>query len=208
MKIKKYCRYIHLWLSLPAGILISIICFTGAILVFKEELLTIMGYDSIRESPLMIVMKLHRWLMDDTRTTGKMIVGISTLFFIFILISGLTVYWPRKWKKSRLIIEHQKGRRRLMFDLHSVLGLYAVTYLISMCTHRIDVVISMVQRHRNFIFDAEVKRGAPIWKIVRALHFGTYAGMFSKIVTFIAALIGTSLPVTGYWMYLKRKKLL
>ena len=47
-------------------ILISIICFTGAILVFKEELLTIMGYDSIRESPLMIVMKLHRWLMDDT----------------------------------------------------------------------------------------------------------------------------------------------
>ena len=60
----------------------------------------------------------------------------------------------------------------------------------------------------SFIFDAEVKRGAPIWKIVRALHFGTYAGMFSKIVTFIAALIGTSLPVTGYWMYLKRKKLL
>ena len=36
----------------------------------------------------------------------------------------------------------------------------------------------------SFIFDAEVKRGAPIWKIVRALHFGTYAGMFSKIVTF------------------------
>ena len=130
MKIKKYCRYIHLWLSLPAGVLISIICFTGAILVFKEELLTIMGYDSIRESPLMIVMKLHRWLMDDTRTTGKMIVGISTLFFIFILISGLTVYWPRKWKKSRLIIEHQKGRRRLMFDLHSVLGLYATLILL------------------------------------------------------------------------------
>lgn len=167
-----------------------------------------MGYDSIRESPLMIVMKLHRWLMDDTRTTGKMIVGISTLFFIFILISGLTVYWPHKWKKSRLIIEHQKGRRRLMFDLHSVLGLYAALILLVCALTGLMWSFQWYRDIVSFIFDAEVKRGAPIWKIVRALHFGTYAGMFSKIVTFIAALIGTSLPVTGYWMYLKRKKLL
>ena len=87
--MKKTSKYIHLWLSLPAGIMISIICFTGAILVFKEELLTYMGYENIRDSPLMGVMKLHRWLMDDTRTVGKVIVGISTLFFIFILISGM-----------------------------------------------------------------------------------------------------------------------
>ncbi len=171
MKIKKYCRYIHLWLSLPAGIPFSIICFTGAILMFKEELLTIMGYDSIRESPLMIVMKLHRWLMDDTRTTGKMIVGISTLFFIFILISGLTVYWPRKWKERPVDYRTSKRQKKVNVRFTLCTRIICSTYLISMCTHRIDVVISMVQRHRKFIFDAEVKRGAPIWKIVRALHF-------------------------------------
>ena len=136
-----------------------------------------MGYDSIRESPLMIVMKLHRWLMDDTRTTGKMIVGISTLFFIFILISGLTVYWPRKWKKSRLIIEHQKGRRRLMFDLHSVLGLYAALILLVCALTGLMWSFQWYRDIVSFIFDAEVKRGAPIWKIVRALHFGTYAAV-------------------------------
>ena len=114
----------------------------------------------------------------------------------------------RKWKKSRLIIEHQKGRRRLMFDLHSVLGLYAALILLVCALTGLMWSFQWYRDIVSFIFDAEVKRGAPIWKIVRALHFGTYAGMFSKIVTFIAALIGTSLPVTGYWMYLKRKKLL
>ena len=107
--MRKLSKHLHLWLSLPAGVIISIICFTGAILVFKEELLAAMGYESIRNSPLMVVMKLHRWLMDDTRTVGKVVVGISTLFFIAILISGLAAYWPRKWKRRHLIIK--KGRK-------------------------------------------------------------------------------------------------
>ena len=95
-----------------------------------------------------------------------------------------------------------------MFDLHSVLGLYASLILLVCALTGLMWSFQWYRDIVSFIFDAEVKRGAPIWKIVRALHFGTYAGMFSKIVTFIAALIGTSLPVTGYWMYLKRKKLL
>lgn len=95
-----------------------------------------------------------------------------------------------------------------MFDLHSVLGLYAALILLVCALTGLMWSFQWYRDIVSFIFDAEVKRGAPIWRIVHALHFGTYAGMFSKIVTFIAALIGTSLPVTGYWMYLKRKKLL
>lgn len=92
-----------------------------------------------------------------------------------------------------------------MFDLHSVLGLYAALILLVCALTGLMWSFQWYRDIVSFIFDAEVKRGAPIWRIVHALHFGTYAGMFSKIVTFIAALIGTSLPVTGYWMYLKRK---
>lgn len=208
MNIKRYARQIHLWLGLPAGALISVICFTGAILVFKDEWLAWMGYESIRESPLMGVMKLHRWLMDDTRTWGKMLVGISTLFFIVSLISGLVVYWPRKWRKSRLTIHRQKGVRRLMFDLHGVLGLYAALILLVCSLTGLMWSFHWYRDAVAFIFDAEVERGAPLWKVVKALHFGSYAGMFSKILTFIAALIGGSLPITGYWMYLRKCRLI
>lgn len=203
---KKYFRNIHVWLSLPAGLLISIICLTGAILVFKDELLAWMGYESIKGSPLMWVMKLHRWLMDDTRTWGKVTVGVSTLFFIFILISGLAVYWPRKWKKSRLTLHTRKGKNRLLFDLHAVLGLYAALILLICALTGLMWSFQWYRDAIGFLFDTEIKRGAPIWIVIRALHFGNFAGLFSKILYFLAALVGASLPVTGYWMYWKKRR--
>lgn len=39
-----------------------------------------------------------------------------------------------------------------------------------------------------------------------ALHVGSWGGWFSKILTFLAALIGASLPVTGYVLWFRRKK--
>lgn len=36
--MKKTFRKIHLWLSVPFGLIISIICLTGAALVFEREI--------------------------------------------------------------------------------------------------------------------------------------------------------------------------
>ena len=46
---------------------------------------------------------------------------------------------------------------------------------------------------------------------VRTLHVGTWGGLFSKFLYFFAALLGASLPLTGYYLwirrlYIKRKK--
>ena len=206
MKCKKYFRDIHLWLSLPAGIIISVICLTGAILVFKEEFLAWGGYENIRESPLMFVMKLHRWLLDDTRTWGKMIVGISTLFFIFILITGLTVYWPKKWKRAHLTVCNDRGAYRWYRDVHCVLGLYAALILLVCALTGLLWSFQWCRDVVSWVTGEEIKRGAPIWKTIRALHFGTYAGWFSKLLTFVAAMIGAILPLTGYWLYWKKLK--
>ena len=35
--MKKIFRQIHLWLSVPFGLIISLICFSGAMLVFENE---------------------------------------------------------------------------------------------------------------------------------------------------------------------------
>lgn len=203
--MKKYCKQIHLWLSLPAGVLISIICLTGAVLVFKDELLAWMGYESIKGSPLMWVMKLHRWLMDDTRTWGKVLVGVSTLFFVFILISGLTVHLPKKWKKGSFVVHRSKGNARFLFDLHCVLGIYATIILLACALTGLMWSFHWYRDMVGFLFDAEIKRGAPAWAIVKAIHFGNFGGLTSKILYFVAALIGASLPITGYWIYLKKR---
>lgn len=205
--MKKYLKIIHLWLSLPAGIIITVVCLTGAILVFKDEILLLTGYTSMREDPfLSVVMKLHRWLMDDSRTVGKLIVGISTLFFIFILISGIGIYWPKRWKKRNLVIHSNLGNRRLMYDLHSVLGLYAALILLICALTGLAWSFHWYRDLIGVIFEVEMKRGAPAWKIIKALHFGNYAGLFSKVFTAMAALIGATLPLTGYWLYLKKHR--
>lgn len=45
-----------------------------------------------------------------------------------------------------------------------------------------------------------------IWEWIYALHVGNYWGLFSKIITFIAALTGASLPLTGYYIFFQKKR--
>ena len=44
---------------------------------------------------------------------GKMIVGVSTLLFVFVLISGIAIWWPRTRKtlKNSLKISTKKVGR-------------------------------------------------------------------------------------------------
>ena len=61
----------------------------------------------------------------------------------------------------------------------------------------------------EYYSDSSLRRKAGGW--VRTLHVGTWGGMFSKILYFLAALLGATLPLTGYWLwirrlYLKRKR--
>ena len=37
--MKKAFRKIHLWLSVPFGVIITLICFSGAMLVFENEIM-------------------------------------------------------------------------------------------------------------------------------------------------------------------------
>ena len=57
-----------------------------------------------------------------------------------------------------------------MFDLHSVLGLYAALILLVCALTGLMWSFQWYRDIVSFIFDAEVKRGAPIWKIVRAFY--------------------------------------
>ncbi len=205
--MKRLFRKIHLWLAAPFGLVISIVCFTGAILIFEDELTEMaapskykidriagnaLSIDSLahivagtlpedvsvtgvtvsdnphepyrvnisqpRHACVLIdqytgeikgshkrgpffstVFKLHRWLLDSGKPEGrpawgKMIVGVSTIMFVIVLLSGLVLWIPRSRKAltESLKIITGKNRFRLWRSLHVAGGMYAIVLLLAM----------------------------------------------------------------------------
>ena len=377
--MRKIFRNIHLWLSVPFGILITLICFSGAALVFEKEVMELCHRElyfvkKVEAAPLPMeqlmtkvaatlpdsvsvtgvnissdperayqvtlskprrasmyvdqytgeitgkyerapffnfMFRMHRWLLDSMKQDGgifwgKMIVGTSTLMFVFVLISGVVVWWPRTRKalKNSLKIVANKGWRRFWYDLHVAGGVYAFVFLLAMAltgltwsfqwyrtgfykTFGVEVQPSM--GHGNAAANATAKggkrdgkpegregrgahryspytnwqqvyeqlaeanpdykqisvsdgsasvavprfgnqRGTDRYKFnprngeitettlykdldnsgkirgwIYSVHVGSWGGMLTRILTFVAALIGASLPLTGYYLWIRKK---
>ncbi len=82
-----------------------------------------------RSSFFTSAMFLHRWLL--VREPGRLIVGISTSIFLFILITGIILWWPqtKKMIKQRLTLKWNAGWKRINHDLHIVVGFYTAIFL-------------------------------------------------------------------------------
>jgi len=396
--MKKIFRKIHLWLSVPFGLIITLVCFSGAMLVFENEAnewfrRDLYYVETVKGSPLpmdkllekvattlpdsvavtgvsissdpgrayqvslskprraslyvdqytgevkgksersgffMFMFRMHRWLLDSMNPGnegifwGKMIVGVSTLLLVFVLISGIVIWWPRTRKalKNSLKITATKGWRRFWYDLHVAGGMYALIFLLAMAltgltwsfpwyrtafykVFGVEVQQRAAQGHeqksdaqkRNtklaahrekkregnevrkgersrrpennhsdmysvtspFVYWQEIydklRRQNPEYKQISissgtasvsfnrfgnqrasdrysfntdngeftetslyqhqdksgkirgwiySVHVGNWGGMFTRILTFIAALLGSALPLTGYYLWIKR----
>lgn len=63
---------------------------------------------------------------------GRPIVGIATLIFLFMLVTGLIMWWPKKWNKSAykksFAIKWNGNFKRVNYDMHNVLGFYTLIF--------------------------------------------------------------------------------
>ena len=86
---------------------------------------------SYRETWFYQVFALHRWLLGGEGSIGKYIVGVATFIFLFILITGIILWWPRTKKilKQRLKIKWSAGWKRINHDMHMVFGFYSAIFL-------------------------------------------------------------------------------
>ncbi|AHF14045.1 PepSY-associated TM helix domain-containing protein [Niabella soli] len=81
----------------------------------------------------MTVMKMHRWLLME-QGTGRIIVGVATVIFALMLLSGIILWLPRRfryWKQGLTILFRGKWKR-INHDLHNTLGFYAFIFLLIM----------------------------------------------------------------------------
>lgn len=70
-------------------------------------------------------------------TIGQPIAASATLIFVFMMISGLVLWWPKNKAalKQRFKVKWDAQWRRKNYDLHNVLGFYAIPIaLIIACT--------------------------------------------------------------------------
>ena len=367
-----------MWLSVPFGIIIALICFSGAMLVFEDEIEEV-AYrniffvnktgqkplpadiliekaeaalpDGVRVTGLTVfsdpdrcyradvskprrgavyidqytgrvtghyerlpffkaMFGLHRWLLD-TRPSdggifwGKLIVGVSTLLFTVILITGVIIWWPRTAKNLRrkLAVKVSAGWYRFWYGLHTAGGIYATAVLLILAltgltwsfnwyrdgfyrlfgaetarqpqkhgdgpkqssgagshdpgrgdaagaekgrTASFAYAQRILDRMRNdnpgfgrisvsegtasvysgetgnsraadrYYFNtengeptgsalyADTERAAKLRGWIYSVHVGSWGGSVTKTIVFLAALLGAALPLTGYYLWIKR----
>ncbi len=236
MTTKRLFLKLHLWLSLPLGILVTLICLSGATLVFKGEIRDALGMPRVvaphgmggnhhadakthdmgkahgaakheaakkhgdaphgtttKRDFFSYVTKFHTGLM--MGKAGKVIVTYTTLLFVFILVSGLWICWPRSGSqlRKRFAIEKGKGARRLVYDLHVSLGWWVTLWLLLLAITGLGFGLKLVPK------------GTELMTVFHELHIGSWGGLTTKIITFVVSLVGASLPVTGYWLYFSKR---
>ncbi|MBL1221043.1 PepSY domain-containing protein [Chryseobacterium sp. L7] len=243
-----------------------------------------------------IVMDLHRRLLLGEKI-GKTITGYSTLILMIMLFSGLVIWFPRKMNKNALkgmfFIKTSAKWKRINYDMHNVLGFYAVIPLLliayaalvwnfegfdkwvkktlngkakteqkakstipteesSKPGNILDIVGNRVEKSladkksalitfpkteegtyyaevtygnkqyqneqfnfdqysgeilkHQFYNDKKIGNGTALRARNYDLHMGSIFGLTGRILYLFAAMIAASLPITGFIIYLNRKK--
>lgn len=80
-----------------------------------------------------VMMRLHRWLLIEG-DVGKIIVGVATIIFIFLIFTGLIIWLPKKAKnwKQGFKVKYKANWKRVNHDLHNTLGFYSAILLLIM----------------------------------------------------------------------------
>lgn len=105
-----------------------------------------------------VVLDIHRrLLMDDF---GKFITGCSCLMFVFILISGFILWWPKKIKnlKQRLTVKWDASFKRVNWDFHSVFGFYSCLILLIIALTGLTWAFDWYENGLYYLADGTTKR--------------------------------------------------
>ncbi|MCD7977122.1 MAG: PepSY domain-containing protein [Tannerellaceae bacterium] len=205
--VRKIFLALHLYLGLISGIVVSIVCITGCLYIFKDEIndlrqpwkfvtaqqqemllptqaiaiadqeipemkATAVTYGESTDAIMVdyiiwgqkashvyinpydgeVLKVIHRktgdfeffsfilnghrylWL---PREIGRPVVGTCVILFLITLVTGMMLWWPKYWSRKtiRRSFTIKKGSSfwRLNFDLHHVLGAYAMIILCMLC---------------------------------------------------------------------------
>lgn len=93
---------------------------------------------------------MHLWL---PREIGRHVVGIATIIFILMLISGIVLWWPKKRKdlKNRIKIKWSAKWRRVNYDWHNVTGFYISILVLIVALTGLTFSYEWMAKTMNFV---------------------------------------------------------
>src|SRR5690606_9119550 len=116
--------------------------------------------ENSRNEFFQLVLSAHMNLLLGDKIGGA-IVGYSTLIFVFLLLSGLVLWWPKKWRMSSIkksfFIKWKGSPRRLNYDLHNTAGFYALLPALILAITGLIYSFTWVDNSMQYIFDGGKK---------------------------------------------------
>jgi len=77
-----------------------------------------------------VILYLH-WSLLFKTDLGQPVVGIATLLYLILLLTGIYLWWPKNKKARRVRFwfrwKADTGNKRKNYDLHSILGFYSLS---------------------------------------------------------------------------------
>ena len=109
--------------AFPGGNTVFVNPYTGAVLG---------NGDSGMRAYFRVVTDLHRWLAasGENRAVGKAITGACNLGFLFLVVSGIYIWWPRNWTTAQLraVLWFRRGlsSKARDFNWHNTIGFWCL----------------------------------------------------------------------------------
>ena len=112
----------------------SALTYFGAVVYYQSVFLNpytgaVTGWRDYKYDFFFIVKDLH-WSLLLSTPYGQPIVSWSTLIFVILLITGIVLWWPKKWTKAwrdrSFKIKWKASFKRVNYDLHNVPGFYSL----------------------------------------------------------------------------------
>lgn len=199
-RMTRFARKIHMWLALPAGIFIFLLCATGAMMVIAPRDSGFYG----------VLFRLHRWLMDapasrGDMTAGKMVVALVTVACILVVVTGLMLWWPSakaNWRRS-LSLRWRGPAGAVLHSLHAAPGAWCALFLLAMGLTGLTWSFGWYRAGFAAIFG--YLDAAQLRHLIHGLHMGTLWAPVTRWLWCAAALLGATLPLTGYILWLRRR---
>ncbi|MBR1467631.1 MAG: PepSY domain-containing protein [Bacteroidaceae bacterium] len=200
MNIRKIAAWLHLWLGIVSAALITVICATGALYGLREYI----RYDNEDFWTWVLDGHCFLWL---PLPYGRIVTGCTALTFLVILISGVIMQWPGRWTanavRKRLWFSGPLHTKRMLMNLHLVLGLWVLLPLTVLCLTGMLMAFDWF-RDFVFLFVPEDKQ-MDLMILNSEIHDGSIIGHAGRMIMLASAITGATLPVTGLIMYIRRK---
>ncbi|OGX90274.1 PepSY-associated TM helix domain-containing protein, partial [Hymenobacter coccineus] len=134
----------------------------------------IVGEVKTQDSFFHFVEQLHRGLV--AGRVGKLVMGINGIIFLFILGTGIVLWWPaaRKALTARLTVKWGSSWKRLNHDFHIVLGFYTSLFLFIMAITGVGMSFDWVGKTINTVTHSPQQRPEPPTSTVPAAAGQTF----------------------------------